>query len=64
MKPSSYIIMLLLMTGGCASEMAKRSTYETLENLRMQQCTADLSANCSERESYHDYTRKREEIVK
>ncbi len=64
MKKLEYVILLLLMTSGCASEMAKRSTYETLENIRMQQCAGDLSADCSERESYNDYTRKRNEVVK
>jgi len=63
MKISKYFILLLLM-GGCTGEMAKRTTYETLENVRMNQCDKEISANCPGREGYDDYTRKRNDVVK
>lgn len=64
MEMLKYVILLLLITGGCSSETIKRGTYETLENVRMNKCENEFSANCTERESYDGYTRKRDGVVK
>jgi len=60
----SVVVLLLgtmLVLGGCSSESAKRTAFETLQNLGEQQCTQGLSGKCPPRESYADYQRKRDE---
>lgn len=64
MKPIIFPVLLLIITTGCSSEMAKRTTYETLENVRINECQSVPSSDCPERESYDSYTRKRNEVVK
>lgn len=51
----------MAIISGCSSEAAKRTAFETLQNMRAQQCARDLSGKCPKRESYADYQRKREE---
>lgn len=55
--------LVLLLDAGCSHEAAKRTSFETLQNLRDQQCHHDLSGNCPPRESYEDYRRKRREAL-
>ena len=56
-----YIAVVFLAFQGCTRESAKRTAFETLQNVREQQCDQDLSGKCPERESYADYQRKRKE---
>ena len=64
MKPGKTIILVILfcLTAACSSETVKRTTYETLENVRMNQCDKELSADCQNRQSYEEYQRKRSEL--
>lgn len=61
--------LFLLITGmmviaqGCSSESVKRTSFETLQNVREQQCSKDLTSNCPPRESFNDYQRKRNEAL-
>ena len=48
---------------GCSGESAKRTAFETLQNMREQQCAQDLSGRCPPRESYADYQRERKEAA-
>ena len=54
------IVVLFALIQGCSGDAVKRTSYETLQNLREQQCDKDLSGRCPARESYDDYQRKRE----
>jgi hypothetical protein len=47
---------------GCSGDMAKRTAYETLQNVRQQECLKASADNCDKRESYDDYLRKRREL--
>ena len=49
------------LVAGCSSEAAKRTAYETLQNIRELDCLKDLKSpdDCGKRESYEDYQRKR-----
>lgn len=62
-----YIFILIagvtVFAQGCSSESAKRTSFETLQNVREQQCSKDLTNNCPPRESYEDYQRKRKEAL-
>ena len=58
-----YIFVLagvLFVISACSTESVKRTTYETLQNIEEAQCQKDLSADCSDRESYEAYKRKTE----
>ena len=57
-----FLAMIAAMSG-CSSETAKRTAYETLQNVREQECLKNPSAeNCGKRDSYDDYQRKLKEL--
>ncbi len=63
-KPFAVVAALAIaILQGCSSESAKRTAFETLQNMREQQCAQDLSGRCPPRESYADYQRKRKEAA-
>jgi hypothetical protein len=49
----------LLLNAGCSGDTVRRTSFETLQNLRAQQCSRDLSGHCPPREDYEEYRRKR-----
>jgi hypothetical protein len=63
---SSFIRALCLaivaLTAGCSSDTAKRTAYETMQNVHQQECLKNRSSDCEKRESYEDYERKRKEL--
>ena len=64
MKPYALLAALSITAiQGCSSESAKWTAFETLQNMREQQCEKDLSGQCPPRESYADYQRKRKEAA-
>ena len=64
MKPYAVVAVLAIaILQGCSAESAKRTAFETLQNMREQQCAQDLSGRCPQRESYADYQRKRKEAA-
>jgi len=54
-------LVIVVLTAGCSSETAKRTAYETLQNVHEQDCLKNLKSpeDCGKRESYDDYERKR-----
>ncbi len=56
-------LAFVALLSGCSSETAKRTTYETLQNVREQECLKNPSAsNCGKRDSYEDYERQRKTL--
>jgi len=55
-------LAIVALTAGCSTDTAKRTAYETLQNVRRQECLKNLSSDCGKRESYEDYERKRKEL--
>lgn len=55
-------LSLLLAATGCSGDMAKRTAYETLQNVHQQECLKGAAENCDKRESYDDYLRKRKAL--
>lgn len=52
-----------LLSLGCSRESVQRTSYETLESIRVQQCMDRLDAECpTGRTSYEDYQSKREQL--
>jgi hypothetical protein len=61
-KPYTILAaVLVVVLQACSSETAKRTAFETLQNLHEQQCAQDLYRNCPPRERYDDYQDKRKE---
>ena len=52
----------IALASGCSSDTAKRTAYETMQNVRQQECMKNPSLSCEKRESYDDYERKRKEL--
>ncbi|MGA7594741.1 MAG: hypothetical protein WCA64_06040 [Gallionella sp.] len=62
-----YLFGLLFMAtiailSGCSSEAAKRTAYETMQNVREQECLKNPAMDCGKRGSYEDYQRQRKEL--
>jgi len=47
----------IVLVSGCSSESAKRTAYETLQNVHEQECLKNPSADCRKRDSYEDCPR-------
>ena len=52
----------VVVVSGCSSESAKRAGYETLQNVKQQECLKNASSDCEKRGRYEDYERQREEL--
>ena len=55
-------VVAVVLFAGCSSEAARRTAYETLQNVRQQECLKTPSAACEKREYYDDYERKRKAL--
>lgn len=53
------LLGLLQLTGGCSKESVKRTTYETLQNVREQECSRTPTVECEERKRYETYEQQR-----
>jgi len=51
--------VLVLIAGGCSKESYKRTSYETLQNIREQECSKVPSVECEERERFETYEQQR-----
>ncbi len=51
----------VVAAAGCSAEKAQRTAYETLQNVREQECLKSLNsqAGCGKRQSYDEYQRQR-----
>jgi hypothetical protein len=66
MSKITWVISILLVSfivaaEGCSSETVKRTTYETLQNIRQQECSKTPSVDCEKRERLEAYEDKRQE---
>ena len=57
----SFLATMAFMSG-CSSDTAKRTAYETLQNVHEQECLKNPSADCRKRDSYEDYERQRKSL--
>jgi hypothetical protein len=64
----NFVLVLCLaivaLTAGCSSEAAKRTAYETLQNVHEQECLKNRKSpdDCGKRGSYEDYERQRKAL--
>jgi hypothetical protein len=52
-------LAFIALTAGCSSDTARRTAYETLQNVREQECLKNPAMDCGKRDSYEDYERQR-----
>ena len=58
----SYILLVLILAViGCSAETLKRTAYETLQNVRQQDCNKQPSIECEKRDSMEVYEDKRKQ---
>ena len=53
---------VLLILAGCSADTVKRTTYETLQNIRQQECSRTPSVDCEKRDSLEVYEDKRQQV--
>ncbi len=56
------ILAIIALISGCTLDAAKRTTFETLQNVRQRECLNNSLPDCEKRESYDEYERKRKEL--
>jgi hypothetical protein len=61
-KKVTLLIVIFAVVQACTPDSLKRTTYETMENLKQQECQRDFSYECPERQHYEDYQRDKEEL--
>jgi hypothetical protein len=63
MKSALAILCLgtVVLVAACTTESAKRATFETLQNVRQQECEKNRDPDCQKRESYDEYQRQRQQ---
>jgi len=63
LKPLNFncllILMVIMAEAGSSNDTFKRTTYETLQNVRRQECLSYPAPECEKRDSYDDYQRNR-----
>lgn len=52
---------LLSLLQACSGETAKRTVYDTMQNVGRQQCRQDPTADCPPGQSYEEYRKQRQE---
>jgi len=55
-------LAMIVLACGCSSETAKRTAYETLQNVREQECLKNPSADCGKRDTYEHYEHQRKAL--
>ncbi len=60
--PYILFLAIIALATGCSSDTAKRTAFETLQNVHQQECMKNPSIDCGKRESYDVYMNKRKEL--
>ena len=58
----SLSLLCIVVLTACGDGVMKRTTYETLQNLRDRECNRHPSVECEERQSLEIYEEKRSEV--
>ena len=61
-KIISLLIIEVVISTGCSDREIKRTTYETLQNIREQECSRTPSVECEKRDKLEVYEKKRLEV--
>ncbi|MEO6976197.1 MAG: hypothetical protein ABI144_10065 [Gallionella sp.] len=55
-------LTVVALVSGCSSETAKRTAYETLQNVHEQECLKNPAMDCGKRGSYENYEHQRKSL--
>jgi hypothetical protein len=55
-------LIVVALVSGCSKETAKRTAYETLQNVHEQECLKNPAMDCGKRDSYEDYEHQRKSL--
>ncbi len=58
----ALLVVIAGLASACSTDSAKRLTFETLQNVKEQECQKERSSDCQKREGYDDYHRKQIEL--
>ena len=58
----AVVAVTAVLCSACSVASAKKTTYETLQNVRDQQCQKETTVDCPPRESYDEYQRNRAQL--
>jgi uncharacterized lipoprotein len=59
-----FSVILVSCLAACSTEKLKRAGFETLQNVKQQQCQKESPEGCDERQSYDTYQDKLKESEK
>lgn len=63
MKTFFLTVILVFLTASC-SNRTTQAIYDTVTEIKRQDCLKDGHSDCPRRESYDEYNNKREEVIK
>ena len=52
-------LAIIVFASGCSSDTARRTAYETMQNVRQRECLENPSMECGKRDTYDAYERQR-----
>lgn len=58
-----FVPGVIVFLTGCSANSVKRIAYDTLQNVRQQECMRNLAQDCGQQESYDDYRSKRDKLT-
>jgi hypothetical protein len=56
-------ILVFFAFAGCSKEQTKRAAFETLQNIKSQNCDDRLVDGCEDGEKFDTYQRERQEVL-
>ncbi len=63
MRFLTLCILVVFSCVGCNKELAQRSAFETLRNIKAQGCDDRLVDGCAKGEKFDTYQRERQEVL-
>lgn len=57
------VISIVFLCGGCTQQQAQRAAFETLQNIKSQECDDRLVDGCPEGENFDTYQRQRRHVI-
>ncbi len=57
------VISIVFLCGGCTQQQVQRAAFETLQNIKSQECDDRLVDGCQEGENFDTYQRQRRQVV-
>ena len=61
----AMLLAIAALAAGCSTDAAKRTAFETLQNVRERDCLKDPNSpsDCAKRDNYDEYQRQRDRLL-